>query len=446
MNRLTATAVALVALLATRAGPLTAQTQDACLAALRALNVPGAGGTQDNCRELAQAIWAANLEIQRASDRFLRPGDRNPATVFGERAFQQENPTHASLSGSLAQGDAVPAVTPTGLASGSLALVGSEGGDDALVALGLNPAVLFFINEASSALARYSRLMDLSVFVPLKKEHEESAEGDGGPDYVGARLRLNWLGAGAGEKLWQSADSLLTDWFAKSETQVQLILVLLREAPDLKACASALASNAEAPVINAGCGRPLQLGVDDNAAARLGLELERIRRSLDSRYFGADIRVDWGDPTLGAVENASGTFLFAGLAYGRRFTGADEGDPELGLRMRLGARHATLEHNDSTSFAVEGGLGLELARVLDQQEVTAAAGLEFRYGDGDGGSDKQFQTDYLVLRSSLVIPVTPSNSLSIAVGVPVAGAISSYLSVNFNWGLMLPGRSPATRR
>ena len=53
---------------------------------------------------------------------------------------------------------------------------------------------------------------------------------------------------------------------------------------------------------------------DLEVAAQLRQELARIRRAADANYFGADIRMDFGDPTLGAVENARGRSFFAGLA------------------------------------------------------------------------------------------------------------------------------------
>jgi hypothetical protein len=54
-------------------------------------------------------------------------------------------------------------------------------------------------------------------------------------------------------------------------------------------------------------------------------------------------------------------------------------------------------------------------------------------------TDEQVDTNWTVFRSSLVVPITDANNLSIAVGVPIDGDLSSYLSVNFNWALLLPG-------
>ena len=85
-------------------------------------------------------------------------------------------------------------------------------------------------------------------------------------------------------------------------------------------------------------------------------ELEGVRRQADSTYFGADIRVDVGDPTLGAVQNSAGTFLFAGLAYGRRVPGTPSTGARYGLVSRLGVRHAKLDSSTETDIAVEGGV------------------------------------------------------------------------------------------
>ena len=411
-----------------------AQEEAECSAALQALSITNAG-PDDFCGDLA-VFLSTTLPVLRSAASLIIQTD----AIFSQREFQQANPSAASMAGSLAQSDATPSVTPTGLASGSIAMVGSEAGDDAIVALGINPAVLFFIDEASEALAKYSRFMDLSVFVPVT---EADANADDGLDYFGVRLRMNWFGMAAGKELWSESAGLVRNWMTGAGQLIATIEAILSDAPDVTACATALARGVEGPAVTQACGQDvdLELHVEqaEAAARELGEELRRVRRRLDANYFGADVRMDWGDPTLGAVADASGTFLFAGVGYGRRLTSNSESS-SVGLKLRAGARHSSLDSDSEGRLAFEGGLGLELNRELDQQEISAGIGVELRYGDdGSTVTEEQSQTNWTVLRSSLVVPITSANSLSIAVGVPLDGELSSYLSVNFNWALLLPG-------
>lgn len=93
--------------------------------------------------------------------------------------------------------------------------------------------------------------------------------------------------------------------------------------------------------------------------------------------------------------------------------------------------------------AAEGGLGFELVRTIESQEINASVAFEFREGNADANLTDQFQTDFSMIRGSVIIPVTSGNSFSINVGKPMSGNVSPILSVNFNWGLLL---SNALRR
>jgi hypothetical protein len=183
------------------------------------------------------------------------------------------------------------------------------------------------------------------------------------------------------------------------------------------------------------------LEVDPQEAEQLRQQLASVRRAADAQYFGADVRVDVGDPTLGSVENASGTFLFAGLSYGRRLGGTAEESSSFGFRSRLGVRHATLDSIAKSEFAVEGGFGFEMARQIQSQEINASAAIEFRQGNSDPVVTDQFQTNFGMLRGSLLLPITAGNSLSINFGTPIWGDASPVMSVNFNWGLLFPDRA-----
>ena len=86
----------------------------------------------------------------------------------------------------------------------------------------------------------------------------------------------------------------------------------------------------------------------------LSRALSAVREKADSRYWGLDLRADFGDPTLGQVTDASGKFYFVGAAIGRRIGGGDGLSP-LGYRARGGLRVASLDQPDTTHLAFEGG-------------------------------------------------------------------------------------------
>lgn len=427
-----------------RASPGAAQNPADCRAAALDLEVADVTETSSNpCLDLVVFLYTANRDVQEEIDRILAPTMPNPSEALGQRALQQANPGHAALSGTFAQSEAVPSVVPAGVASGSIAMVGSDAGSDALAAIGLNPALLFFAREASEEIAKYSRLLDLTMFLPVSSVAPDVADpgGDDAIDYFGVRLRLNWLGASAGADLWAAADSLLDAHLLSAQAVVGEIRELLAAAPDLRACASELSAATTDEAVAAACGAPLDLDVDLEQAAVLGRELAGIRRTLDSDYFGADVRFDEGDPTLGAVPGASGSFLFAGIAYGRRFAVGIDSGTDVGIRLRLGARHASLDVGGASALSAEGGAGVELSRSLADQQVSLSAAVEFRVGDDDLATDEQLQTDFAIARASLVVPVLAANTVSLSVGVPIAGAdVSPYMSVNFNWSLLLPDR------
>lgn len=286
----------------------------------------------------------------------------------------------------------------------------------------------------------------MTVFVPVSGRSEDDAtETDRGTlEYYGVRLRLNVHGLAAGSTVWDRARALLLNWIGRAGRNAERVRLALRQASDLDACVGALmADTTVSAAIAANCGSPVTLEIDVGEAEELRRELEHVRRAADAKYFGADIRFDVGDPTLGEVENAAGKFLFAGVSYGRRLRGMAGASAAYGFRSRLGVRHARLDSTDRTEFAIEGGAGFELARHIESQEINASVGVEFRQGGAAANLIDQFQTDFVMIRGSVLLPIASGNSFSINFGRPISGNVSSMLSVNFNWGLLL---SNALRR
>lgn len=412
-----------------------AQTRAECEAALTDAGVAPERFGADPCQSLSVMLAALSPAANRAFRQITDPG-----AVIAPRDLQARQSQHPALSGSLAQSEAVPDVRPAAAASGAIAALGSDAGADAIAAVSINPAIFLLADHATEALAKYSRFADLTVFLPVSGIDED--DDDDGIDYVGVRLRLNHHGLRAGDRLWTRARELFDTWITDAARRSNGVRALLAQAPDVRACASALRTVDDPQLVRGVCGGVVEFGFSDADIAALRAQLADIRRTVDSRYFGLDLRADFGDPTLGAVEDASGTFLFAGLAAGRQLTGAP-GIGGIGVSARLGARHASLDVPGAEGqFQVEGGAGLGLTRPFEMQALTAAAGFEVRYGGESDGIHAPLDTDFALFRASVNVPVFAGNSVSIAVGVPIDGELSSFLSVNFNWGLLLPAGTP----
>ena len=199
--------------------------------------------------------------------------------------------------------------------------------------------------------------------------------------------------------------------------------------------------------MTASCGRPLELAPDAETLERFREALAHARDSADARYLGLDLRLDQGDPTLGATPGAAGTALFAGLAYGRKIISTRPSQPSFGLKARLGVQHVSLDdvalaESDRNNTAIDGALAFDFTYPYEFQPLKLAAGLEFRAGDPPvDGMEKEFRTNFLQARLSLDVPITAANSISIAFAGPLTGKERPTLTINANWQLLLSGLS-----
>jgi hypothetical protein len=344
----------------------------------------------------------------------------------------QSDVTGAATAGSLAQSEPVPGVQPLGVGGASVAAVGSDSGAKAIVALTVNPAIFFTSLDKTEEIARVSRIADLTVLFPVDDLDRDK---DGRVDYFGSRLRLNFTGSKAGGAVLKKVGEELQKLVGEETDLAFAIEKLLASAPNVGNCYDALlAEEANKARIAGQCGTQFAVEIDEK-------RYESFRQRMadaDSKYFGLDLRFDFGDPTLGAVDNARATSIDSGLAWGRQFLGADPSGPSLGLKARGGARYTHLTDIEETSYAFDGAFGLEGRRPLEQgQVITTSAGLEFRYG-GEDATEDELQTNYTVFRAALAVPLAGMTGLTVAVAAPIDGPISPALSVNFNWGLLLP--------
>ncbi len=428
----------------------------ACFAQTTRLGVPG--GDQPAllgriCKTLASYI---TIQFQRLE--YQGAPTREKAPEPSARDLQARTTATAGDAGSPTQAEAVSTVEPVALAGGSLAAVGSDGGSDAIVAFSVNPASLFGSSAPAKASGK-SRSWDLTLLFPAgnvsNDNEEEAGKDDRAIDYFGARLRVNITGLSKGDAVYKDAVEKFQAILNQRADIHGSIVKALTEAADMAQCTDVMLRVASGAIsraaIEGACGGViLDLDTIDKQEDAFRKALREALFKADQYYWGLDLRTDFGDPTLGAVDSSAGTFFYAGLAAGKRFGNVDTrsvDDTYFGLRGHVGVRFANLEDiKDDSHFSVDGAVGVEIKRPLESQDLQFAAGLNFRFGVSESENlkalsnlDQRLQTDYLLLRLSLDVPITASNSISVSYSTPLGiGDIGPALSLNANWKLLLP--------
>lgn len=349
------------------------------------------------------------------------------------RDIQSTAPQGAATGGSAAQNEAVPGIQPLALAGGAVAAAGNDAGANAIVAVTLNPAAFVVPTDTAGArLARASRFSDVTVLFPATSFDESE---DFAIDYIGLRARINVTGLSRGSRVMDRATELFGELVVNEQALLEDIQALLETAPDVVACTRALLEglSEEGP-----CGGRLE-EVDRSRYEVFRRQLEAAREIADSEYFGLDLRTDFGDPTLGAVDNARGTVIMGGVAYGREMIRTGRETSTWGFKTRLGLRYTDLEDVDETNLSVDGGFALELLSRYQFAAIRVSTGIEFRYGDAPDDLEEALRTDLGEWRTSLTVPVSDANAVSMSFAVPFSSDIGPTFNVNLNWGLLLPG-------
>ena len=389
-----------------------------CASALSERGVPAARvSATDPCHDLAVAI-----QSDLSARAWLEPRD-----------VQSTGSGSAAPAGSPAQASAVPTIQPVSLAAATLAAVAQDSGSGTIVAISLNPAMLVSGTSDPEVIARLSRLLDLTVFLPVAGL---DADEDGRIDYGGARVRVNLTTAAQASRLQRRVRELFGAIVRDELAMVNGIAATLRAAPDAAACALQLTTDGAATSdIEEACGAVARFTVDDALYARLRDAATIAREEADARWLGLDLRLDVGDAGLGSTRHAYGTALLAGVAFGRRF------DPtarhaSTGVRGRLGVRHVALRDTSLVDWQLDGGVGLELARPVAEQRLEITAGVEFRYS-GEETSAAALRTRYAELRAGVSVPLAGGLSIGMALSAPLTGAVGRSLSVTGNWQQLL---------
>ncbi|MBO6572051.1 MAG: hypothetical protein JJ958_06345 [Balneola sp.] len=415
--------------------------QDACKEIYDSLNIVGSLPA-DYCMSLS-----VYLSSELTDNNFIT-SSQNPN--LKPRVLQNRN-AEPSGAGLLNQSGAVTSVQPIALAGGSFATGGTDDGASTIFALTLNPSIFYTDISNPNETAKSSRLGDITVFFPTNAVEENTSE----LEYFGIRARLNITGISTGDELLQNVQSIYSRLTIDQNKVALSINKLLNEATDKQACYDQIKNKEES---TNSCYSNIEFPVfTQKQKDELESKLREARMKADSKYFGLDLRFDSGDPTLGSKPGAAGTRLFGGLARGR--TLEDKKEQTMKYHFRIGVDYFDQEDYQSistdtvmnmpvmdttmvlgrTNFSLDSAFGLEFSKSVENQTVSFSTGLELRLArDIPDDMDEVFQTNYMMLRSSLSVPFTSTNKISLNLGVPVFGEISPVFSISANWSLLLP--------
>ncbi|MFY0699009.1 MAG: hypothetical protein JXR11_14210 [Balneola sp.] len=365
----------------------------------------------------------------------------------------QNKTAEPSGAGLLNQNGAVPSIVPIATAGGSFATGGTDDGASTIVALTLNPSIFFADISSAEKTAESSRLGDVTIYFPTNAIEENSSD----LEYFGIRARFNITGISSGDKLLKSARNTFIRFTQQQNVLAENIGKLLENKTDTEkqACYDQIYNKVEG---SNSCYNKIEIpAFSQEQKKELESSLREARLKADSEYFGLDLRFDSGDPTFGNQPGADGTRLFGGLARGR--TLSEKNDQNVKYHFRIGVDYFDQEDYQSittdtvmnmpvmdttmvlgsTNFSLDSAIGLEFSKLIDNQTISFSTGLELRLAkDIPNGMDKVFQTNYMILRSSLSVPFTETNKISLNLGVPVFGEISPVFSISANWSLLLP--------
>ena len=340
------------------------------------------------------------------SDR-LQP---EPATDPGptKAELQPTPPRAGGDQGEPGSADPIGTLNTVGLAGATFSLVATEAGTRSLTAISVNPAGLSASDPET--FARWSRFADLTLLVPIDLDTGQ-ASGDG-LDYVGLRLRMNFLGVPEGEEAFRQAKARIRAVYAQDQALQNAYLALLKGAPDFGDCAAALLRNAPDRERVCGGRLPDPTSLEAAEAARKAA-MRTIREDADRTYFGLDLSADLGRAASTTTSTAvDGFALNVALAAGHRVTGI------WSLQASGGLHYFDPAAAGPASFAIEGGLAASAQwRIADGRQVLFRFGGQGRYVVDN--EETRLEPDFVDLRAGFSVPVSESTNLAIGVAVPV---------------------------
>ena len=361
------------------------------------------------------------------------------------RSLQSSKVNNPNSVASASQSDAIPSLYPFALAGGTIGGAGSNGGTNALTAVSINPAMFFADMSDAKESAKWGRLMDLSVIFPLNNVESDNNQN---LDYLGLRGRINLTGVEKGDELFEKVLLNFNDVLETSKVEIDVINDILIASNNCEACFNqflkVINEGQDASTIATICGKEFSIKKGDEEFKSFKEELDNLLSEADRKYFGLDLRADFGDPTLNAVDSASGTSMFLGIGYGFSGKGIKGKGAFASLNSRLGIRYKDMEVVDASLFDIDGALGIDLSWPYQFQQIKLGIGFEFRANLEEKletivetDLSEAYETDYLYFRLALNIPITATNGISLQYGTAIAGEKASILSFNFSWNLLL---------
>jgi hypothetical protein len=380
------------------------------------------------CRALASVAFAS-IATQKQPPK--------PEEQVTSSDVQPERTDTAGAQGSSGQASAAPRGTPVSFAGGAIAIAGTGVGTRAVTSIALNPLSLFGNESDVNSTAFTTRFLDVAVVLPFSLSESVSAESTEDVDFVGLRVRANFLA-------FSNADAVVKDLNAAYEkalrAQGDLTAALEQHflaSEDPAACLKSIQDD-DSELIAANCpgldlsGRQMVLDAEELVSKQRA----EIVAQADNDYLGLDVRGDFGDQNLSMEGDQDGTSMTGAVAFGRRLgVSAKYG---IWIRGRGGVVYQDLETDTDPLFSGDGQLGLALSAVPGRAGFDFAAALEGRFGDTE---NTVVDTDYLQLRLSTSVPMSGDTGLSLGVALPLAADgdrdRDPILTVAFDWGLSL---------
>lgn len=374
---------------------------------------------------------------------------RQVAVFLLDKMLEQGVPTEAvqpivdvgGTHGGAGQSSAVPSVLPTPEAGATVSASGTHAGPKLLAEIRVNPLSLAAASTEDKAY--YSRVADIRLLLPVSSGAAPSSLQD--IKYVGLRVLVNMAGLGvlsepSGSHVYAASQTALKVQ-AASSSMLRRLRELLEKSSDVPGCANALLAKNE-QAAQAMCGGAISLQEVTLANQEFLKAVGKARIEADSRYWGLDLRGDFGDPTLAGDEHRRGTYLSASMAGGYAIV---EGTRYIQPRWRLGATYAYARGVPEEGavlgpykavYALDVAAGLELGTVRQAQRVKANVGLEARLAREDSVGD----TRYFLLNVGLTVPTSESSSLSVGISLPLAGSRPALLTLGGDLSLLLSGK------
>jgi hypothetical protein len=397
-----------------------------------------ASARANGCSNVASIVQASLLEARRST--FNTDREENQRRRL--EAVQTTRAQTASVAG-----EPTSTVEPIETAGGSVGAVGSEDGTSAVAAFAVNPALFFVSPTDEEATAKWSRFTDFSLLVPVSDADEDE---DGDVDYIGFRWRINITGLSAGDALLKAVQASFARILDQGTEEHAAILSALTKVSNaaLKPCLEALLRAGQVGMTVDGlatafetgattCGQEASLlKISEALYTQLDDDIRKARVVADSRYFGLDLRGDFGDLERFGIDTLAGTSLIVGLGFGRRFAFLNS-IASNGIRANLGAKYFDPNGPTKARFGATGGVAYEAIRYYDHQRLSFAAGLEFEV-DANADDDAGGSRDLIAFRTSLNVPLGGTTSVSVSFGAPIAGStdLGPTLTVKANWRLL----------